>query len=351
MPGSSRCHEKMNHAVALVWLLGVSFILPETPAFAEPPTVEEVLDVLGMDKGQIAELAQGQPVAYALREGSADELAVGMVWYLPVPLHKVAKQLRLENPDPLDVDVTAHGLLTEHSGAGSLAPVVLSTEEAQALLDAEPGDEFNLSAHEIDKLKTFKQTLKRTPHRAIEDAAGEHFREILLQRYEAYRRGGTNAIAPYARKESTDSKPSLELRQAANASAILSRYLPALHKAWLDYPKALPQGAVEVFPWVEKNVEGRPATILRHRINIDWNGGVLVLTREFYAPHSYNSSQWITGCLPYRNGTVVFQQVRSYTDQVAGVASDVKHLVGRKLLKDKMLKSFERLCGVLGQCH
>lgn len=143
----------------------------------------------------------------------------------------------------------------------------------------------------------------------------------------------------------------MELREAANASAILARYFPALSKAWLDYPKTLPPGAVEVFPWVEKNVEGRSAVILRHRVNINWNGGVLVLTREFYAPHSYNSSQWITGCLPYRDGTVIFQQVRSYTDQVAGVASDVKHIAGRELLKDKMLKSFERFCGVLGQCH
>ena len=77
----------------------------------------------------------------------------------------------------------------------------------------------------------------------------------------------------------------------------------------------------------------------------------MVLTREIYAPHSYNSSQWITGCLPYRDGTVVFQQVRSFTDQVAGAASDVKHLVGRELLKDKMLMSFARLCDVLGQCN
>jgi hypothetical protein len=342
---------KLNHRAAVAWLLSISFNLLGIPAFAEPPAVEEVLGVLGMDKGQIAELEQGQPVAYALSEGSADELAVGLVWYLPVPLDKVAGQLRLEDPDLLDVDVTAHGILMEYSGAGSLAPVVLSKEEAQALLDAGPGDEFNLSAYEIDKLKTFKQTLKRTPQRAIEDAAGEHFREILLQRYKAYRRGGTNAITPYARKEGTESKPSLELRQAANASAILSRYFPALGKAWLDYPKALPPGASEVFPWVEKTVEGRPAAILRHRINMDWNGGILVLTREFYAPHSYNSSQWITGCLPYHDGTVVFQQVRSYTDQVAGVASDVKHVVGRELLKDKMLKSFERLCDILGQCN
>jgi hypothetical protein len=251
----------------------------------------------------------------------------------------------------LDVDVTALGLLTEHGGASSLAPVVLSNEEAQALLDTEPGDEFNLSTHEIDSFKTLKKSLNRTPYRPIGDEVGQHYREILFQRFKAYRRGGIHAIAPYAREESLFSKPSLELREAAHASAILARYFPALSKAWLDYPKTLPPGASEVFPWVEKNVEGRPATILRHRVNMDWNGGVLVLTREFYAPHSYNSSQWITGCLPYRHGTVVFQQVRSYTDQVAGVASDAKHIVGRELLKDKMLKSFERLCDALGQCH
>lgn len=74
---------------------------------------------MGMDKGQIAQLAQGQPVVYALSEGRTDEFAIGVVWYLPVPLAKVAGHLRLEYPDSLDVDVTAHGMLTEHGGAGS----------------------------------------------------------------------------------------------------------------------------------------------------------------------------------------------------------------------------------------
>jgi len=333
---------KLNHAAA-ARILGISFILLGFPAFAEPPVVEEVLGVLGMDKRQINELAQGQPITYALSEDSADELAVGIAWYLPVPLVKVAGHLRLEHPDSLDVDVTAHGMLTEHGGTDSLSPVVLYKEVAQALLDAEPGDEFNLSADELGSFKTLKKMLNRTPHRAIEDVVGQHYREILFQRFESYRRGGTNAIAPYAREDSADSKPSLELRQAAKANAILARYFPTLHKAWLDYPKALPPGAVEAFPWVEKNVEGQSAAILRHRVDIDWSGGVLALTREFYASHSFNSSQWITGCLPYLEGTVVFQQVHSYTDQVAGVASDVKHMVGRKILKDKMLKSFERL--------
>jgi hypothetical protein len=338
---------KLNHAVAIAWLLGVSIILRAMPAFAEFQTVEEMLSLLGMDRGQIAELAQGQPVAFALDEISTDELAMGIVWYLPVSLVKVAEQLRQDNPDPLDVDVTAYGLLTEHGGAASFASAVLSRAEAGALLDTEPGDEFNLSASEIDSFKTLRQI---SPE-ALEDAVLQHYREVLFQRFEAYRRGGTYAIAPYVREGNRDSRPSLELRQAANASVVLARYFPALYKAWLDYPKPLPPGADEAFPWVEKKVEGRPAVILRHRISTDWNGGVLSLTREFYAPHSYNSSQWLTGCLAYRDGTVVFQQVRSYTDQVRGIASDVKHIIGRQILKDKMLKSFKRLCGVLGQCQ
>jgi hypothetical protein len=77
--------------------LVLCFILLGIPAFAEPPEVEEVLGALEMDKGQIAEQAQGQPIAYALSEDSADVL---------------------------DDDVTALGLLTEHGGASSLASIV-----------------------------------------------------------------------------------------------------------------------------------------------------------------------------------------------------------------------------------
>jgi len=48
---------------------------------------------------------------------------------------------------------------------------------------------------------------------------------------------------------------------------------------------------------------------------------------------TYNSSQWLTGCLPWRVGMVAFQQVRSFTDQVAGLAVGPKHFVGRRLLE------------------
>jgi hypothetical protein len=342
---------KPYQAFALTWLLGIGSVLPGPSALADPPPANEVLRALGMDQARIGKLAQGRPVAHALNERSADELAAVIAVYWPVPLTRVAQYLRRNNPDLLDVDVIAHGLLSEQSEAASLAPVFLPEEETEALLNAEPGDDFNLSGEEIDSFKILKKTLKQKSRKASENAVLQHYREILFRRFEAYRRGGTPAIAPYARGNDPDSNPSLELRQAANAIAFAARYFPALHQAWLNYPKPLPPDANEAFPWVVKKVENRPAAILRHRISMDWHGGILVLTREFYAAHSYNSSQWVTGCLPYLGGTVVFQEVHSYTDQVAGLASNVKHIVGRKLLKDKMLKSFERLCSLLNQCR
>jgi hypothetical protein len=341
----------VNHAAIIAWLLGISFIVKGTPAFAERPAIEEILGVLEMDKIQISELAQGQPVIYDLSEGRSDEIAAGIAWYLPVPLAKVAGQLRTDSPDLLDVDVTAHGILMTHGKVNALSPVVLSDEEIEALSDAEAGDQFNLSSDEIENFKTLKRTVNGAPDKAIRDTIEQRYREMLFDRFEAYRRDGTYAIAPYAREHNLNVKPSVELDQAANASAILARYVPALHKAWINYPAALPSKTNEVFQWVEKNVQNRPAFILRHHVNHDWNGGALVLTREFYASHSYNASQWVTGCLAYRDGTVVFQQVRSYADQLSGVATNVRHLIGRKLLKNKMLKSFERLCGALGHCH
>jgi hypothetical protein len=244
---------KLNH---IVGLLGLSFMLHGFSVFAEQPSVEEVFTLLGMDNLQVAELLQGQPVTYALSEKSEDELGVAVIQYLPLPLAKVVEHLRIEDIGSLEVNVTAHGLLTTNSKVDSLKTIYLSNEDALTLLDAEPGDDFNLSAQELDSLKSFKKSLKYNPHTSISGAVGQHYREILFQRFQAYRQGGTYAIAPYMREDDLESKVSVELHQAAKASFILERYFPDFFKVWLDYPKILPTGAKETFPWGGKKRRG-----------------------------------------------------------------------------------------------
>ena len=170
----------------------------------------------------------------------------------------------------------------------------------------------------------------------------QHYREILLQRWQTYRKDGLSGIAPYARR-GPEASPAKELRTATVSSNLLARYYPDLYKAWLNYPAELPSGAEEQFYWLNRKVEDRPTAILGHRVLQTSDAGSVILARQFFVGHSYNSSQLIVGCLPYRNGSIVFYAHRTSTDQVAGMGSSLKHSIGREQMKEEMVKNLERL--------
>ena len=71
--------------------------------------------------------------------------------------------------------------------------------------------------------------------------------------------------------------------------------------------------------------------------------GAVVLARQFYVGHSYNASQLTIGYFPYREGVVLFYARRMSTDRVAGIASGLKHSIGRELMRSEMLKRMQRL--------
>lgn len=124
---------------------------------------------------------------------------------------------------------------------------------------------------------------------------------------------------------------------------MLARYFPELYKAWLNYPAALPAGAEETFFWRNRQVESRPTAILVHRIMLTTNAGELILTRQFYAGHSYNSNQLTIACLPYRDGSLVFYANRTFTDQVAGFGSSLKHSIGGEQARSEMTKLLKNM--------
>ena len=73
------------------------------------------------------------------------------------------------------------------------------------------------------------------------------------------------------------------------------------------------------------------------------NFGMLILGRQYYVEHSYNSSHTCVGIFPYREGTLVFYIESTSTDQVAGIASGLRHVIGREQLKEQMLMHLERM--------
>jgi hypothetical protein len=325
-------------------LIGAQFYLP---VFAqEVPTPQQALQNFGIDAAQIAQLERGEIVDYEVSETSHKELAIGVAMILPATLPQIVNYIKLGNLTATESDIIATGSLTNNADINSFKKFAFTDkqiDEAKSFLNAEPGDKFNLSELEIDSLKSLQASLEDADNKTLLKAANQKYREILLQRLQAYRKSGLSGITAYSR-ENGNADPAEELRNDVINSKTWTRYFPELQEAWLNYPAALPPNATEQFLWSNRSVEDRPTAILIHRVMVNSEAGGIIVSRQFYVGHSYNSSHVVAIGLPYKEGTtLVFYSTRSSTDQVAGMGSSLKHSIGREQMKKEMIKRLQRV--------
>ncbi|MBL1265221.1 hypothetical protein [Candidatus Methylomicrobium oryzae] len=320
----------------LTLALGMAAVIPVHSA--NLPDAQELMQLLGIGQNALAELEQGKTVSFDVAEGKENELAAGVVMYLPASPSKIIQLINKKGLASVDSDLLAQGAIPISAAVDNFKGFGFKAEsgEAKDFLQAEPGSEFNLSFQEFESLRNADSTQP--------DAASQSYRKMLFDRWQSYRKNGLKGIASYDRGNGTEADPGGELKAATQDSKVLARYFPELYKAWLDYPAALPKGADEQFFWLNRKVEGRPTAILGHRIIFDAAAaGTLILARQFYVGHSYNSNQLNIGCLPYRAGSLVFYANRNFTDQVAGLGSSLKHSIGREQMKGEIIKRLTNL--------
>jgi len=312
---------------------------------ANSPDPQAVIQQLGIGE-QLESLKKGETVSFDIAENTEKELAAGVAMFVPVTPDQIIKFIKQDKLASIDTDITAHGTIANQAGVDAFKGFAFTAKqdkEAENFLAAEAGDDFNLSAQEIDAIKA----MKTADAKATRETASQGYRTILLQRWEAYRKKGLQGIPTYQRKDTT-ADPAAELRNATVQSKVLESYFPDLYKVWLNYPAALQAGAEEQFFWLNRTVEKRPTAILGHRIVLDaGNSGAVILARQFYVGHSYNSNQLSIGCLPYQNGSLVFYANRTSTDQVAGMGSSLKHSIGREQMRGEIVKRLKKLLKLL----
>jgi hypothetical protein len=308
---------------------------------ANLPDSQEVFQQLGIQQQDIAKLDNGEVVFFNVADGEENELAAGAAIYVPAAPSKIIGYLKSKNLTSIDTDVTAEGSIPAQATLDSFKGFSLKTgsDEATKFLAATPGGQFNLSTEEFQALKATSS--------AQPDAASQAYRQILLQRWQAYRQSGLKGIKTYDRGNGTEANPNAELRAATVQTKVLATYFPGLYKAWLNYPAALPTGAEEKFIWRNRQVEGRPTALLVHRVIASEGGGEVVLARQFYAGHSYNSNQLAIAGIPYRDGSLVIYANRTFTDQVAGFGSGMKRSIGQKQAQGEIAKQLKNLRKVI----
>lgn len=305
---------------------------------ATMPDSQELIQQVGIQQQDLTSLNQGEIVNFNVADGAEKELSAGAAIYLAATPSKIIGFIKKnKNLTSIDTEVIAQGVIPQQATLDDFKGFGFKTgsDEAANFLAAKPGSQFNLSTEEFQTLKV------ANPEQS--DAASQAYRKILLQRWQAYRKSGLKGIAPYDRGDGTEANPGGELRTATLESKLVARYFPELYKAWLNYPAALPAGAEETFFWRNRQVEGRPTAILLHRVILSEGDSEIVLSRQFYAGHSYNSNQLVVACLPYRDGSLVFYANRTFTDQITGLGSSLKRSIGQEQARSEIAKQLKSL--------
>ena len=315
--------------------VALALLLTAVPAIAQV-SAGEILKDLGFPESAQKSVLEGKVVDVDVPGSNERELAVGMAFLVEVPPGKLTAELRENLLFKADPNALAYGPIT--GGPADFDGVSLAgagEDELGFYLDAEPGDDLNLSAEEIAAFGALKDR----------SAAGveAQIRKNLLARYEAYRAAGLSGIAPYARGDDESSNPGADLRSASEAASAVKRFVPAFYEILLGYPKADAPGLEERFTWASYRAHGRPVFILTHGFSLAWKGSVAACQRQFYVSGSYNAEQAVAGFFPVKEGTIVVYANRTSTDQVTGFGGSAKRSIGSKVLASQLEKLFHDL--------
>jgi len=320
-------------------------------AAAEPtPTFDDVMTYLHFDGSERARVLQGEIVGKDFRENDDKEISIAVVTWIAAPLPKLAEEIRKgellqADQEVLDFRASAPGTPLEETfrTAGYTSE---EGQEIRRLLAALPGSTFNLSAEELDRLRTARTRFpggdcdrKEACAREISDL----YRGMLLERLTRYQRDGLKGIAPYDRGPGKSVLPEEELRRAAEDAELIRRAFPDFYAAFTEFPREQREQYDGQFLWVKRRVQGRPTFALAHRLSEVRPELALFAERQFYVGTSYNCLQTFVGLLPDADRTILVYTNRTFTDQVAGLGSNVRHSVGRSKMMSAVIRIFEAL--------
>lgn len=354
LPGKERTMRSKQLSIFVFFLV---FVLIPTLWAASPtstPKVEQIAKAHGYSDKDIRKMLEGEIVSTDTKSGSKKELALEVAMLVSAPAEKLVKYIEDERDWDDATDIIAFHEIESEPSEASFSGLELSAaeaKEAEKLLKVKAGSEFNLSADEIKRFEGLRKKFKNQrpgKHPALLEAINSEYRQILLERCRLYQQGGLKGIAPYARKGKKPASPKQELLVAAREEKVLADYYPAFYRAIINYPHDGMDGIEHSFYWVKKRVENRPTLILGHQMSLQTSEAALVMYREFYVGHTYNSQQASAGLLPTERGTIVFYGNRTSTDQVAGFASDLAHRIGRDKMRKEVIKHFKTIRAGLG---
>ena len=330
----------VSSVVALLLLLS-------WPAATQTITAEQIAEGVGLSEADIKKVQAGEIVSVDIENSSDKELAVGLVLLVPAGLDEIVDSVAKGTTVEANKAIEAHGAIDPAQiNEAAFAGIVLDESEVEDLLGAGPSENFNLSTEEFAVFEKLGDQYSAGREGAA-DAVNAAYRQMLAGRMQAYVDKGLDGIAPYDRGGETASATE-DLRSASEAATLTKELLPEAYAALNNYP-AEGGAFTHDFYWTVQDADGRPVTILTHRMSQQRPDIYLVMSRDFYVGHSFNSSQAQAGVVPVESGSAIFYGNRTATDQVAGFGGGMKRSIGAGMMRDTLVETLEEVRKVWAQ--
>ena len=303
--------------------------------------VNELLTQLPFSQLDQQKILQGELVTIHIDESAEDELAVIMAFIAKTSADKIKKHyIKGSWIDLLEAiitykELTATSTITDFSGLNFSSEQSI---EINNYLSAQAGDDLNLSRSEIKQLQSINSVALQADGKR--KAVEEQIHKMLLNRFNAYRKGGVDAISPYLRDQETPYFLGEYIKKITQFDSILQQYYPVFYKALKNYPHNNSTELQESFFALKMEVQDRPTFALMHRMLMQEGDAVVISLRHFYASQSYNGEQDLGLFIPIDEGVLILGLFRTSSVQVAGFGSSVKHAIGRRLLASILTKYY-----------
>jgi hypothetical protein len=320
---------------------------PAADQSADSRTLGLFDDIVRLQEGDWRDLRAGRTVARTLPVGYGEHLAIVMAGRTTVTSERFLAGVRNSAQLWRGSRVPRSGTIGNPAAPGDVSTMVLSVEDLRAVRTCRPGDcDVKLAASEMTRLKRALQT-KDQPW---EDAVQQEFRAIVLDRVEAYRRNGVEALPPpHDHQQPVDLKAVFSRLLAATPA--LPRHAPSIAEYLNRYPRLpLPEGADEVTYWLETGETPKPTVQALHAVLQRRPEGeqveALVVTRQIFATHYVSGSLSVSALIrdpqdPSRRYLVYVN--RSAADGLVGFLSGIRRFVIERRVRSAARGAFEHL--------
>ncbi len=291
-----------------------------------PTTADGMLSYVGFDPKDRERLRAGEIVTLTLQEGRQKGLAFAVAARIERPLEEVYEACLAGRAVEFDPRIRAFGALGDRDAtpadfeAAGYGPG--EEEEVAALLRARPDGPFNLSAGELERFEALGRRFPEpSPSNKAIDAVNEAIRDVLFERYRAYRSAGLDGIAPYVRAGGTETRLDEMHRVSLAPDSLLMEEFPDFGRALLDYPKSS-AGTESRFYWINHKLSDHPGFNLTHHLFLPGEDFAAVSARTFFVSRDVDGFQILVGLARQGDETLLFSSQRMSSEQLAGILRD-----------------------------